>query len=845
MSTDFPHLGFFSALRLRWLLLLRTILLWWVKAKPLPSPFEGLVIDPDKPICYVIDSYALTSLLILDSTCEELGLPRPLWPMRLETGVMPRSYLALRRKKGLIIRRTTPRSHSKTLKSMVDQVCDDAVGDIQLVPATVLIGRAPDKETGLAKIFFTESWEIGGRVNRFISSLINGRNTIVQYSPPLSLRQLADEGLGAPRSLRKVSRILRVHFRRVRSSAIGPDLSHRRTVVDQILKSPEVKSAIADHARKKKITEYKSWKQARKYIFEIAADYSYAFVRISTFALTWFWHRIYDGIELQHIKGFQRLAQEHEVIYVPCHRSHIDYLLVSYLVYHNGLVPPHIAAGVNLNLPVVGRLLRKGGAFYLQRSFSSNPLYSTVFNEYLRHILASGTSIEYFIEGTRSRTGRLLQPKSGMLSMTVRGFLKSRSRPVMFQPIYVGYERMVEGSSYNTELSGQKKKTETLGDLLNVFKIMKQRYGKVYVNFAEPVFLDGLLDKHLPGWRDSTLDDEQKPAWLSRLSHELGQNIMTRINEAANVNAINLLAVILLPLKKQAMGNEDLLDQLDLYLKLLKYCTYSDRITYTRKTPEEIISHGIELGVIEVREHALGDIIAIKAGQAEFLAYYRNNISHLVAVPSLVASCFLNARSIARSDLHRVALSVFPFLKSELFLPWDEESIIQIVDRQVEWIEEQGLLHEDPDNGLLTRAEGSSLEAQKLKIMAHGLIQTFERYYITIAVLAKNGSGTLTRNELERLCILTAQRISQLSQFATPEFYDRNLFRQFISLLRRNGSLSTNTEEKLEFGDGINQLSDDAQLILSKDIRQSIMRVAPQALVQAEPEKFKSEPSEN
>jgi len=836
MSADIPKIGFIGILRLRWLLLLRAILHWWVKAKSLPSPFEDLDIDLQKPICYVIDSYSLSSLLILDKSCEELKLPRPLWPLPVLEGVEARAYLALRRKKGLIVRRTTPRSHSETLKRMVEMICDGQEPDIQLVPVTVLIGRAPDKETGLAKIFFTESWEIGGRIRRFISSLINGRSTIVQYSPPISLRKLADEDLGAARSLRKVSRILRVHFRRVRSAAIGPDLSHRRTVVDQMLRSPSVRIAISEQARKNKISEHKAWKQARKDAYEIAADYSYAFVRAAYFALTWFWNRIYDGVELQHFRAFQKLAPDYEVIYVPCHRSHIDYLLVSYFIYHNGLVPPHVAAGLNMNLPVLGRYIRKGGAFYLRRSFHSQKLYSAVFQEYLSRIFANGTSIEYFIEGTRSRTGRLLRPKGGMLSMTVRGYLKSSSRPVMFQPIYVGYERLVEGNSYTAELSGQKKKSESLSDLFKIFGVVKERYGKVHVSFAKPIFLDDMLDKHAPGWRDNPLESDQKPSWLSPMVQQLGDQIMTAMNEAAHVNAINLLAVILLTMKKQAIAREELLDQLDLYLSLLEHCRYSDRITYTDRSAGEIISYGIEMGVIEARQHPLGDIIALSPEHAVLLTYFRNNISHLVAVPSLVASCFLNERKIDRTKLHRVTQAIYPFLKSELFLPWGEDGLVETVDNHIKWLKDQGLLLEHEESGILERAEGSSQEAQRLRIMGHGQIQTFERYYITIAVLAKNGSGILARSELERLCLLTAQRISQLSEFAAPEFYDRNLFRQFIALLRENGTLTTNPEGKLEFGDEITQMSEDAKIILSKEIRYGIMRVAPQVLQEPDPE---------
>ena len=549
--------------------------------------------------------------------------------------------------------------------------------------------------------------------------------------------------------------------------------------------------------------------------------------------MTWFWSRIYDGVEVNHFRGFQKMAPDYEVIYIPCHRSHIDYMLVSNLVYQNGLVSPHIAAGINMNLPVVGRFMRKAGAFFLRRSFSAAKLYSTVFHEYLSQILAMGTSIEYFIEGTRSRTGRLLQPKSGMLSMTVRAYLKSPTRPVMFQPIYLGYERLVEGNSYTAELSGQKKKSESLSDLFKIFGVLKKRYGKVHVSFAEPVLLDDLLDSHAPEWRNNPVGGEQKPDWLNPLVNRLGIQIMTGINQAAHVNAINLLAVILLTTKKQAMPIEELLDQLSLYLSLLKRCRYSERITYTDKSSREIVSYGIELGVIEARSHPFGDIIAMVPDQAVLLTYFRNNISHLVALPSLVASCFLNERSVERSKLRRIAMAIYPFLKSELFLPWDDDSFSVAVDDHIEWLKEQGLLQEQPENGTLERAEGSSHEAQRLRIMGHGQIQTFERYYITTAVLAKNGSGTLTRSELERLCILTAQRISQLSEFAAPEFYDRNLFRQFIALLRSNGTLTTNAEEKLEFGEMIQQLSEDARIILSKDIRNNIMRVAPQVLKEA------------
>ena len=834
MQSKRPDIGLFKRLKLAWFQLIRSILNLWVRSTVFPSPFEDLEIDCDKPICYVVDWYDSINLAIFDQVCEEKGLPRPRWPMTTEAGTEPRSYMAMRRRKGLIIRRTEVRRHSETLKHMVENVCEGKVEDIQLVPVTILIGRAPDKETGLAKVFFTESWEIGGRVWRLFNSIVNGRHTLVQFGNSLSVAQVAEEGLGPARTLRKVSRILRVHFQRKRAAAIGPDLSHRRTVVGQVLQSPAVVAAAEDQARKDKSNKQKAMKQARKYAYEIAANYSYTLVRIGSFGLKWFWNRIYDGVELRHFRQFREQAPNYEIIYVPCHRSHIDYLLVSYFVYHNGFVPPHIAAGLNLNLPIVGRILRKGGAFFLRRSFRSNKLYSAVFNEYYDQILSNGTAIEYFIEGTRSRTGRLLQPKGGMLAMTVRSYLRNQTRPVMFQPIYVGYEKLVEGNSYTAELSGEKKKKESIWDLFKVRSILKKRYGKVHVSFAKPIFLDNLLDQHDPDWRANAQGNDGKPSWLNPLVNQLGNNILVGINQATHVNSVNLLAVVLLTTRKLAMGREELQDQLALYLSLLTYDNYSDRVTCTQRSPAEIIDYGVELGVIEIRENPLGDIIAVKPDQSVLLTYFRNNVAHLAAVPSLVTSCFLNAQSLEARDVRRIALAVYPFLKAELFLPWDEKEFLLTVDGCLDWLLKHGLLVQHHENGPLEKPEGGSREELQLRVMGHALLQTFERYYITVAVLAKNGSGVLSRSELERLCILTAQRITQLNEFAAPEFYDRNQIRQFINLLLDSGILTRDDDEKLEYNSVIQQISKDSQYVLSEEIRYNIIRVAPQVLEEEE-----------
>ena len=162
----------------------------------------------------------------------------------------------------MFVRKPSRRRNSASLEQLIDYACENPEFEIQLVPVSVMLGRAPDKERSLAKILFSENWEVGGRIRRLISSLIQGGNTFVQFSKPISVRNLADEGLGANRTLRKVSRVLRIHFRRGREAAIGPDLSHRRTLFAQIVNSPRVKAAIKTKARKNKISERKARRQA-------------------------------------------------------------------------------------------------------------------------------------------------------------------------------------------------------------------------------------------------------------------------------------------------------------------------------------------------------------------------------------------------------------------------------------------------------------------------------------------------------------------------------------------------------------------------------------------------------
>ncbi len=825
--------------------------LWARLLGRLADPWLALRIEPEaprevvdgRPVCYVLEDYGLSNALILDRACRDAGLPSPLEP--LPVGGDPlgrkRAYVALSRRNAstLIPDQISAKTHSGSLAKLLEAHRANPELDVQLVPVSIFVGRAPDKQSGWFSVLFSENWAIVGRFRRLLAILLNGRGTIVRFAPPVSLRDTVAEGLDPERTVRKLSRVLRTHFHRIREAIIGPDLSTRRLLVDQVLASEPVREAIAEQARRDKSKPEDAWKKAHAYAWEIAADYSNPVVRSASFLLSHVWNQIYDGVLVHHLDKFKEAAPGHEVVYVPCHRSHMDYLLLSYLLYERGIVPPHIAAGINLNLPVVGTILRKGGAFFMRRSFRGNPLYSAVFTEYVAQLVSGGYSLEYFIEGGRSRTGRLLPPKGGMISMTVRAFLRQPRKPVLFQPVYIGYEKLLEGNSYLDELSGRPKEKESIWVLLwNIPKVLKQNYGQVVVNFGEPIPLGEVLAEHAPEWDGKPVSEDEKPAWLSDTIDTLAQRIHVNINRAADVNPINLLALALLSTPKHAMGEVDLIAQIELSKSMLADLPYSDRVTVTPHSPERIIAHGEEIGVLRRIKHPLGDVISFDSDDtAVLMSYYRNNVLHLFTASSWIACCFQNNRRMSRAGVLRLGRGLYPFLQEELFLPWSEDEFVERMDRTVDVFIREGLLQQvnEEDGGILARSAGQTDEVFRLRAIGHSLQQAFERYYIAISVLVKNGPGKLGAAELESLCQQAAQRLSLLYAPAAPEFFDKTLFRGFIRKLREIKLVWPDENSKLVFDERLDAWAKDAKVILGRELRHTIERVSPEAAAPAEP----------
>lgn len=789
------------------------IMSFWVKPDVLPAD-PATLINPDLPLLYVLESGGVADRTALAIAARRMQLPDPAAPLLYSNTRESSSVAVVQRRRGFIFKK-----HRQVVPERFDQLVkagmEDNAGELQVVPVSVYWGRAPDKESSVFGLMFSENWEIAGRTRKLLTTLIHGRHTLISISEPLSFNTLKSSGESSDVLTRKLSRVIRVHFRQRRIASLGPDQSHRRMLIDHILADSKVREAIRADAGKGNLERSRS--KAQKYAFEISADVSYPAVRILHKLLRRLWNELYDGVELDGISRLKAVADGREIVYVPCHRSHIDYLLLSYILYENGFSLPHIAAGINLNLPLIGGLLRRGGAFFLRRSFAGKPLYSAVFNAYLKELLQRGYALEYFVEGGRSRTGRLLPPKGGMLAMTVQAYLSQPQTPVVFVPVYFGYERLLEGRAFTSELAGGKKQRETVFALIKSLKILKENYGRVYVNIGDPIALDELLNKHKPGWRDIAPDNE-RALWLKPLIDELGNTIMQRINETASVTPISLLATILLATPRGCISKSEFMQQVDIYQRLLNGAYQNSMVRIPDVDAQELIAHGCRLGFVETISDNIGSLIQLRSGQAGPLTYFRNNILHLLTLPAIVAASFTNRRNRDLSEIQHLVGLTLPIIQAELFLPANitKQSLMQTLDG----LASAGLLSSSASTW--SRAPAGSLEAVALTRLANVVTPAMERDYLCACLLAQAPNGCIDANMLMQQCQSAAERLEKTHGMTSTELYDKHVHGTFLNALVQHGYV-TRDADLIVPNDSLLQLEDEARALISESCRHAII----------------------
>lgn len=488
---------------------------------------------------------------------------------------------------------------------------------ILLVPQVFVWSKQPDqtKLGALDGIFGPREWP--GKVRTVTQFLLNYQHVTLRAGEPVDVGQfLASESKsGADDALlaRRLSYVLLRRLERERRAVVGPSKKPLDRVREEVLRSPKLQRTITDlaghGASERRIMREKTLDILKE--METALDMNAVGAIDKGFEATL--ARMYSAIEVDE-KGLNRLREavkDGTLVLLPSHKSHVDYLVLSRIFYRARMPVPCIAAGDNLSFFPLGSLFRRGGAFFIRRTFKGDKLYVAVVDAYMRRLLKDGWPLEFFLEGGRSRTGKLLTPKLGLLSMVVDAALGTSSRKVYFCPISIGYERVVEEGTYIRELAGGDKAKEDVRGLVKAAELVVGRYGRLNVQFGELITINSVLKEMGAPLMRTDADDQDidlSPTMRRNLVSRLAYRVMNEINQATAVTPGALVATALLTHRRRGIPHRDMVERCHMLANILH--GFGARFTPSLKKSDE---------PFEIRVEALREAcdLFFKAGHLE------------------------------------------------------------------------------------------------------------------------------------------------------------------------------------------------------------------------------------
>ena len=380
------------------------------------------------------------------------------------------------------------------------------------------------------------------------------------------------------------------------------------------------------------------------------------------------YHRGIYLVEQQvHELKIQALAAQKQglsLVFLPCHKSHIDYLVVSYVLYRLGVALPHIVAGDNLNLPMgLGSLLRSNGAFFIRRAWGDDPLYNAIMKEYVEVLLQRGFNVEAFVEGTRSRTGKLLNPKFGILKILLDAVWSGSVKDLVIVPVSIGYDKVIETPSYAGELLGTPKQKESVFQLLNNINILSFKWGSIHVRFGDSFSLRGYIESEASrrgfSWGKGHLIKEQ-----GVVLQALGYKVLSDINMLSVITPTALVGTALLTLRGRGTGRSELIRKVG-WIREEIVSKGGSVVEFGSSSVGEIVDRAIQvLGDLIGRRNDLLEPVYIPTNQFE-LSFYRNQVIHLF-IPEAIVCVSLYGTVKAGGPLEAQRVAMTPHLVDEV-----------------------------------------------------------------------------------------------------------------------------------------------------------------------------------
>jgi len=773
------------------------------------------------PVVFVLRSAGLLGFLFLAWVCRRLELP----PVRVALGLSgPGPWLfRVRRSRGAL-ESALSRGESAVvfLAGAAGPDPFPALSALQrrvgrpilLVPALLVWSRRPRKlKLSLPDILFGTP-DAPNRLANAVAFLRNRHRAFLRLGRGTDVRGLQESRPGDDDAVtgRVLRTALHLHLAQEFRAAVGPRIKTADRVRDQVLRDKGLKRALEREARERPAPLPALEAEARSDLRELASRFSPGFIEVVRPFFNWFFRRTYDSVEVDEV-GLERLkraAALAPLVLCPSHKSHVDYLALSLLLYDNGLTPPHIAAGINLSFWPFGAFARMGGAFFIRRTVKGDRIYTAVLRAYVKQLLRDRFPQEFFLEGGRSRTGKLLFPKTGLFSMEVDAWLDGAAEDILFVPVAVDYEHLMEARSYARELAGGEKRPEDLKGLWKARKVLGRKFGRMYVQFQEPVSLRDLAGQRLGAGARTLAPDEvmaspeappgpaagagQADSAKRELVQALANRVAWGIAEAITTTPVGLLAAVLLSHARRGIPADEVAGRIE----LLRRLAAEDGARFARGLREapadprrpgalaDAMTRLVGDGLVQVVEAAGEVIYVVPEDKRPLLDFHRNAVLHRYVALSLVASALrASGPSAPLPEVKERARFLSRLFKLE-FMYRVDRSFDGIFEDQVDQLVRLGA----------ARREGDSLavgpERGTLQFFAALTRPYREAYRVAAdAVLAAFPGGEASdRKALVRLALERGRAAFLASRIAHREALSKATLENAVEWLAQQGALS-------------------------------------------------------
>ena len=677
---------------------------------------------------------------------------------------------------------------------------------VYIIPQIMSFGKNPMRATpSLTDIIFGTP-DNPGRLRKIATLFKYPEKIIVEISEPINLKNFLESEEVKERGIEHQSLILRRdllrQLNRHRQSIIGPALKSREELKESILTNARFQEFLDNYSKSRNMPARNIRKEVNEYIEEIAANYNIAFIRVLAEIVGWIINTMFDGYTVNTVglNKVKNMSLKGPLILIPCHKSHIDYLILSYLLFNNNMPCPHIAAGKNLSFWPIGPLFRRAGAFFIRRTFRGAALYSRVFAEYIYKLLGEGFNIEFFIEGGRSRTGKLILPKLGLLSILLDAYKKGACKDMIIAPIFIGYDRVIEESSYLDELEGAQKKPENFSQVIKARKFLKKKYGKIYIQFNDPISLNELFDEKDIQLKSMTSKEQ------NALCRNLGYRIINSINDVSVVTPFSITACSVLNCSRKRFTYERIIFSVDTYMKYLTSigAKLSDTlISDFRYAIEQVLDSYVQRKFIEPVQMDKDSRSSVKefsvnVNKRPAMEYYKNNCISFFIPAAITALEILKIESFQflSSDLHSGYAFQQNFFKYEFAYNVDKTPEYFVRKNIKTFIDDAILV---PHATLPDTYNVTSSGLNKLKSFSTFLKPYYESYFVVLIYLMKTSKNESDAKERIKKIQTIGSRMYKKNEIERNEALSKVYYTNAIDFFNNKGIKSSEEMDNIKF----------------------------------------------